>query len=185
VPAIEGLPVPRSEDQLKALGAAAASSGAVGLFHAIGITPEAPSLHDAFDGHAPDQTIEVRPADITLALTHLSTVPDGSPITAVCLGTPHFSRDEWTRLLPILERLSPSRGIPIYVNTARGTLQALEAEGRLNDLRAFNVIPVTDTCTYLTPILERLDGTVMTNSGKWAHYAPGNLPVRRQRAVAR
>jgi predicted aconitase len=37
---------------------------------------------------------------------------------------------------------------------------------------------VTDTCTYLTPILERLDGVVMTNSGKWAHYAPGNLGVR-------
>ncbi len=40
------------------------------------------------------------------------------------------------------------------------------------------MIPVTDTCTYLTPILERLDGTVMTNSGKWAHYAPGNLGVQ-------
>lgn len=37
---------------------------------------------------------------------------------------------------------------------------------------------VTDTCTYLTPILERLDGVVMTNSGKWAHYAPGNLGVQ-------
>src|SRR5690606_6167359 len=34
VPVIEGLPPPRDEDQLKALGAAAASSGAVGLFHA-------------------------------------------------------------------------------------------------------------------------------------------------------
>ena len=32
VPVIEGLPPPRSEDQLKALGAAAASSGAVALF---------------------------------------------------------------------------------------------------------------------------------------------------------
>lgn len=37
---------------------------------------------------------------------------------------------------------------------------------------------MTDTCTYLTPILERMDGTVMTNSGKWAYYAPGNLGVK-------
>lgn len=36
VPVIEGLPPPRDEDQLKALGAAAASTGAVGLFHAVG-----------------------------------------------------------------------------------------------------------------------------------------------------
>ena len=178
IPAIEGLPAPRSEDQLKALGAVAASSGAVGLFHAIGITPEAPTLRDAFGGHAADETIAISPSDITRALTHLSTVPDGSPITAVCLGTPHFSHNEWMRLVPILERVAPSRGIPIYVNTARATLHALEATGRLNDLSAFKVIPVTDTCTYLTPILERLDGTVMTNSGKWAHYAPGNLGVQ-------
>jgi predicted aconitase len=178
IPAIEGLPTPRSEDQLKALGAAAASSGAVGLFHAVGITPEAPTLRDAFGGDAPDETVAIRPSDIARALTHLSTVPDGSPITAVCLGTPHFSHDEWMRLVPILERVAPSRGIPIYVNTARATLHALEATGRLNDLSAFKVILVTDTCTYLTPILERLDGTVMTNSGKWAHYAPGNLGVQ-------
>ena len=33
-----------SEDQLKALGAAAASSGAVALVHVVGATPEAPTL---------------------------------------------------------------------------------------------------------------------------------------------
>ena len=41
VAAIDGLPPDTTEDQLKALGAAAASSGAVGLFHVIGVTPEA------------------------------------------------------------------------------------------------------------------------------------------------
>jgi predicted aconitase len=48
----------------------------------------------------------------------------------------------------------------------------------LADCRDHNLIVVTDTCTYLTPILEQMDGTVMTNSGKWAHYAPGNLGVQ-------
>lgn len=178
VPVIDGLPPPRSEDQLKALGAAAASSGAVALFHAVGITPEASTLSDAFAGGVPEQTIDLGPADIARALQQLSTVPDGSPITAVCLGTPHFSRDEWNRLLPLLREVAPNRGVPIYVNTGRATLQALQDEGALDGTDAFNLITVTDTCTYLTPILERLDGTVMTNSGKWAHYAPGNLGVQ-------
>ncbi len=35
-----------------------------------------------------------------------------------------------------------------------------------------------DTCTYVTAILKRLDGVVMTNSGKWAYYAPGNIGVQ-------
>lgn len=178
VPVIDGLPPPRSEDQLKALGAAAASSGSVALFHAVGITPEASTLKDAFGGGAPEETIEIRPADVARALQQLSTVPDGSPITAVCLGTPHFSRGEWDRFLPLLRGVAPSRGVPIYVSTARATLKELQDEGALDGTDPFNLITVTDTCTYLTPIFNRLDGTVMTNSGKWARYAPGNLGVQ-------
>ena len=179
VPVIEGLPPPASEDQLKALGAAAASSGSVALFHAVGITPEAPTLSDAFGGAAPAAVVEIRPADVTDALARLSTVADGTPLTAVCLGTPHFSRAEWERLLPLLPDPGTRRPrVPIYVNTDRATLARLEADERLDTIRERGILVVTDTCTYLTPILERLDGVVMTNSGKWAHYAPGNLGVQ-------
>ncbi|MDH4067189.1 MAG: aconitase X catalytic domain-containing protein [Acidobacteriota bacterium] len=178
VPVIDGLPLPPHEDQLKALGAAAASTGSVGLFHAVGITPEAPTRADAFGGRTPDEILTITPDDVTEALRRLSTVPDGTAITAICLGTPHFSRDEWNRLLPLLAQINPSSGVPIYVNTGRDILRALEADGRLDGGASWNLVPVTDTCTYLTPILRRLDGAVMTNSGKWAHYAPGNIGVQ-------
>lgn len=179
IPVIEGLPPPSSEDQLKALGAAAASSGAVALFHAVGITPEAPTLDEACGGVAPRERIDIRPGDVARALRRLTTVPDGTALTAVCLGTPHFSRAEWERLLRILRQPDrPAPVVPIYVNTDRGTMGALEHEGLLDDLDRLRVIVVVDTCTYLTPILERMDGAVMTNSGKWAHYAPGNLGVQ-------
>ena len=102
---------------------------------------------------------------------------DGSSIVAVCLGTPHFSRAEWDRFIPLLRQAAPARGVPIYVSTDRATLDALAAEGLLDGLDAFGLRVVTDTCTYLTPVVERLDGAVMTNSGKWAYYAPGNLGV--------
>jgi predicted aconitase len=176
VPVIDGLPPPVSEDQLKALGAAAASSGSVALFHAVGITPEAATLDEACGATGPPERIEIRPDDVARALQRLSTVPDGTPLTAVCLGTPHFSRAEWDRLLVVLGR-SAQPAIPIYVNTDRATLGGLEADGLLEDLTRSRVVVVADTCTYLTPILERLDGAVMTNSGKWAYYAPGNLGV--------
>jgi predicted aconitase len=177
VPVIDGLPPPRDEDQLKALGAAAASTGAVGLFHAVGITPEAPTLADAVGGRMPEQTIAITPAGIADALGRLSSVPEGTAIDAVCLGTPHFSRAEWERLLKVLRRIAPRRGVPIYVNTGRATLAALEGDGLLRGMDAFGLVPVADTCTYITAILKRVDGAVMTNSGKWAHYAPGNIGV--------
>lgn len=177
IPVISGLPQPRDEDQLKALGAAAATTGAVALFHAVGITPEANTIDEAFHGMAPDETIRITRADIDHALAKLSSVPDGAPLAAVSLGTPHFSHEEWMRLLPLLRELAPGRGIPIYVNTGRATLRRLQDEGALAGMEAFGLIPVADTCTYVTAILERLDGVVMTNSGKWAHYAPGNIGV--------
>ena len=177
VPVIEGLPIPRDEDQLKALGAAAATAGAVGLFHAIGITPEAPSTAAAFGGLAPLGTVIVTPADVRDALLKLSTVPDGTEIAAICLGTPHFSLEEWRRLAVLLRQAAPRSGIPIYVNTGRATLDAATAEGLLAGLEEYGIIPVVDTCTYVTAILGQLDGAAMTNSGKWAYYAPGNIGV--------
>lgn len=176
VPVIDGLPTPATEDPLKALGAAAATTGSVGLFHAVGITPEAPTLEAALRGQPPVATIEITADDVREALRHLTTVSEGTPITAVCLGTPHFSRAEWDRLIALLATAGQPR-VPIYVNTGRATLEVLETDGRLPQLDV-PLIVVTDTCTYLTPILERLDGAVMTNSGKWAYYAPGNIGVQ-------
>ena len=38
---------------------------------------------------------------------------------------------------------------------------------------------MTDTCTYLFPTIMRdPTGTTMTNSAKWAYYAPANLDAR-------
>src|SRR5580692_8981118 len=58
VAAFAGLGHP-TEDQLKALGAAAASSGSVGLFHVIGVTPEAATQEMAFGNQAPQKIISL------------------------------------------------------------------------------------------------------------------------------
>jgi predicted aconitase len=178
VPVIEGLPPPQSEDQLKALGAVAASTGSVGLFHAIGVTPEAPTRRDALGGsREPAETIKLTSADLRQALAKLSTAAEGAPLVAISLGTPHFSIREFETLAPLLAGFRAAPGVAVYVNTGRETYAAIAATGVLATLEAAGVTIVTDTCTYVTSILRRLDGVVMTNSGKWAHYAPGNIGV--------
>jgi predicted aconitase len=177
VPVIEGLPPPQSEDQLKALGAVAASSGSVALFHAVGITPEAPTLRDALGGHEPDETIEIGPDDLRRALARLSTAADGARLAAVSLGTPHFSPAEFRALIPLLPGFRPAPGVEVFVNTGRETHATLVDSGLLAGIEAAGITVLTDTCTYVTSVLRSLSGVVMTNSGKWAHYAPGNLGV--------
>jgi predicted aconitase len=60
------------------------------MFHAVGITPEAPTLHDAFQGNAPDKTIRLTANDLRRTVRELSTVPDGTPLVAVSLALPTF-----------------------------------------------------------------------------------------------
>ena len=77
--------------------------------------------------------------------------------------------------MPMLD-LAPF-AVPVYVNTGRHEWERLVADGRAQRLESAGVTVVVDTCTYVTSIIRDLSGAVMTNSGKWAYYAPGNLGV--------
>jgi hypothetical protein len=169
VAAIEGIPPGTSEDRLKAVGAAAASSGAVALFHAIGVTPEAPTWDAVAADGAREEVVTL--ADLRAARDELSPVPDGAEIGAVSVGTPHASEAELRRLATLVADASPR--VPLYMNTGRAQLSAVGSVA--DDLAAAGVTVVTDTCTYITPVLHDLTGAVMTDSGKWAWYAPSNL----------
>lgn len=173
IPVIEGLSVDTTEDQLKALGAAAASSGAVALFHAIGITPEAATFDDAFQNQAPEQTLTITHKMLQDARQHLSTVPDG-PIDVVALGSPHFSINEFAQLMPLLKNNKICTEVDFIVCTNRFTLDQLHARGWYDQLISAGVRLVVDTCVVVMPTVRISDGTLMTNSGKFAHYTPGN-----------
>jgi hypothetical protein len=175
IPAIFGLPSAMSEDDLKALGAAAASSGAVALFHVVGRTPEAPDLETACGGLAPELRLQLTAEDLREAARSLSNIEDGEPLGAVSLGTPHFSLAEFARLMPLLDGARPLTDI--FVNCSRATLDEVRKRGWEEPLRRARVTLVADTCVYVSALMQAGIGSIMTNSGKCAYYAPGNLGV--------
>ena len=177
VPVIDGLPPGVSEDRLKALGAAAASSGSVGLFHAVGITPEAPTLDAAIQSGDPVRTIEVTVDQVARARDSLTTAADGE-LAAVSVGTPHFSLSEFERLVELLDGARVADGVDFYVSTGRTVFAEAESRGWAEACERAGITVVTDTCTYVTPIMRVEGGVVMTNSAKWAYYAPGNIGVQ-------
>lgn len=174
IPVIEGLLPDTNEDQLKALGAAAASSGAVALFHAVGVTPEAPTLEVALQQQPPQAVLAVTLADLRQTLGDLATAVDGR-IQVVALGSPHFSIQEFAGLMPLLEQYPIHPEVEFIVCTNRLVLAALQQCGWLEALHNFGVRVVVDTCVVVTPIVRQKDGVLMTNSGKFAHYSPGNI----------
>jgi predicted aconitase len=175
VAAIDGLPAGVSEDRLKAIGAAAASSGAVAMFHAVGSTPEAPTLEAALGGRAPEATIEVTLAELRAARAELTTAAVDRPLAAVSLGTPHASLPELRRIADLLDGGRVATGVELVVSTGRDTLAIAEGEGTADRLRDAGAELLVDTCSYIAPVLRPRGGTVMTDSAKWAYYAPGNL----------
>lgn len=174
VPVVEGLEVRPTEDQLKALGAAAASSGTVGLYHLVGITPEAPTLEAAFQGRQPQEVVEVDLARLRRAWEELST-HRGEKLDMVVLGSPHFSLPEFARLAPLLEGKRRHPEVQFLVTTSRAVAALAEKAGFLQALRDFGGKVTVDTCILTTPMLPPEIKVLMTNSAKYAYYAPGLL----------
>jgi predicted aconitase len=175
-PVLIGLPTDTSEDALKAFGAAAASSGGVALFHVVGVTPEAPTLEAALGGRSPDETITLTTDDLVAARRELSTAT-GTRLDVVSIGTPHASVDEIASLANLLDGEPVAPHVDFYVSTGRSVLAEATRRGHVRALEASGIRLVVDTCTYVTSILRPSARVAMTTSGKWAHYAPGNLGV--------
>jgi hypothetical protein len=174
VPVIVGAPAGLSEDRLKAIGSAGASSGSLAMFHVVGSTPEAPDLETACGGRVPTDRRMITAANLRTARDQLTTSTNAR-LGAISLGTPHYSVPEFARLIELLGDRRIHTDVHAYVNTGRSVAHELDLRGWSARLADAGVQLVTDTCTYITPVMADIHGTAMTDSAKWAYYAPGNL----------
>ena len=143
----------------------------------MGVTPEAPTLDAALHGRAAQRTVDVAMADLDEIRRTLNHGAAGDALVAVALGTPHFSLAEFRTLDALLEAFDGKPACDFYVNTSRFILWELGEAGLADKFAARGIQIVVDTCTYITPVMKQLSGLVMTNSGKWASYAPANIGV--------
>jgi predicted aconitase len=177
VPVVTGLEVRPTEDQLKLLCAAAASSGQVALFHVVGLTPEAPTLEAAFQGRAPGPTVAVRVADLRAAHRELDTA-GGGRLDLVTVGCPHFSLAEFQQLAALVAGQRAQPAVRFLVTSSREMVRRARAAGYLEALEDFGGTVTVDTCPLATPMLPPEIKTAMTNSAKHAYYAPGLLTTQ-------
>jgi predicted aconitase len=177
IPVIENLEAVPAEDQLKALGAAAASSGAVALFHIVGVTPEAPTSEAAFQGHEPREIHTITMQQLRDARSELTTAA-GTKLDMVVLGSPHFSLAEFRQLAPLLQGKRRHSDVQFLVTTSRIMRDLAAQTGILAPIESFGARITVDTCVLATPMLPKSIKVLMTNSGKYAHYAPGLLSTQ-------
>lgn len=177
IPVIEGLVVAPAEDQLKALCAATASSGAVALIHLVGVTPEAPTREAAFQNRSPERIVEVTMESLREARRELTTA-EGEKLDLVVLGSPHFSLAEFKRLAPMLEGKRRHDNVQFLITSSRLMTELADKAGYIEPLEQFGGKLTVDTCILTTPMLHPEIKTLMTNSAKYAYYAPGLLDTQ-------
>jgi predicted aconitase len=171
IPAISGLVSTVSKDDLKAVSTAVAAAGGVELWHGIGATPEAPTPESVL---ARGEKHAVTVDDLVIAQSQLQTARDG-PLAGVALGTPHFSASEFQQVMQALD--GRKAAVPFTITTSRFVWDYVKTRGWDVALHNAGVTIVGDICSYYAPGINGLKGRIMTNSAKWAYYAPGMLPV--------
>ncbi|EHS48692.1 protein of unknown function DUF521 [Rhizobium sp. PDO1-076] len=173
IPIIDGIGhLAPDTDALKAFGAAFATTSGAPMFHIAGVTPEA---RDAGDFNAlPLRQHRVSHTDMPRAWGELNGA-DAGAIDLIALGNPHFSATEIAALAGLCRGRTKHADVPVIVTCGRWTLKQARMAGHVAALESFGVQFVTDTCwcMIIEPLIPPHTRTIMTNSGKYAHYGPG------------
>jgi predicted aconitase/predicted aconitase with swiveling domain len=161
-------------DDLKAFGAAFATTSAAPMFHIAGVTPEAASAEQALGDKAPERTFRITASELLHSWRELDSAPDPQ-VDLVSLGNPHFSLSECASLAALCQGQRKHPEVAVAVTLGRAVLEQARAAGYVATLEDFGVQFVSDTCWCMLgePVVPVSARTLMTNSGKYAHYAPG------------
>jgi predicted aconitase len=164
VPYFRGLGVPGLE-QMKALGAACATSGGIALWHGEGVTPESREMGEHLAGL---EEISVDRPMIEAERERLS-APLEDPIIA--LGCPHSTLGELGEIATLVR--GRALGGRLWVFTSRGVYAEAEKAGYVRSIMEAGGRVYRDTCMVVAPLRELGWKEVATNSFKAGHYLAG------------
>ncbi len=166
IPLLRGLAAAKpTPEALKALCAAFGTTSAAPMLHVEGVTPEAHRI-----APDPDRAVITR-ADMAAGWRSLNEGPEA--VDLVAIGSPHASLQECRALAEALD--GRGAAIATIVTAGRQVIGAARIDGTLRRLEAagVQVLPDLCWCSISEPVFPPEARTVMTNSGKYAHYGPG------------
>jgi cis-L-3-hydroxyproline dehydratase len=169
IPLIRGLEKSSpNEDDLKAMCAAFGTTSASPMLHVAGITPEADLPVAAGATH-----VQIAPQDFARLWRMFNAGP--TRVDLVALGSPHFSQAECRAFARLMQGRKVSENLTAIITLGRGTLDAIRADGTEQQLTAagIRIVPDLCWCSISEPVFPPATRVLMTNSGKYAHYAPG------------
>jgi len=169
IPLITGLEEtnPSLDDQ-RAVCAAFGTTSAAPMLHIAGVTPEGNNAA-ATDA----EVARITRADFAEAWAQFNSGPVN--VDLVALGSPHFSLNETRQFAALMAGKIRHPDTSVMITLGRDTLAIARKEGLVSQLEEAGVRLIHDVCwcSITEPVFPPEAKTLMTNSGKYAHYAPG------------
>ena len=153
-----------SNNDLKTLGAALASSGSVALYHVEDVTPE-------FDNNSVEEIEDIMfITDKEITETREGLTTTDKEIDLVCLGCPHASLEEIKQVAAIVQGKTIKN--KLWICTSVSVKATADRMGYTQIIEAAGGNVVCDTCMVVAPIEEMGFEVIGVNSAKAANYVP-------------
>lgn len=167
IPVFTGLPEYISPESFTNLGAQLNTLGAYGMYHVVGITPEAKTLEQAFGGKEPKRKVVITNEDLENILEDIS-CEGNRRIDFAMFGCPHFTISQVQEIVEMVR--GKKLAAEMWILTSSHTREMADRMGLTEIIEAAggNVIP--DTCPD-QPCWHYLKGKFgVTESPKCAYY---------------
>ncbi|MFC1964229.1 aconitase X [Chloroflexota bacterium] len=171
IPVFTGLPPSTSSDNLKTMSGALYLENKSKMFHAVGITPDAPTLEAALGNKRPQDTIEFGQRELAETIHHLNT-DKSQDISWVVLGCPHCSINEMAQIASALERRKVSPSVKLWITTSRPVKALADRMGQTEIIEKAGGMVLSETCPaiFTRRTIENLGyKSMVTNSVVLAH----------------
>ena len=153
-----------TNNDLKTLGAALASSGSVALYHIEGVTPE----YDVAGDSEVEDIMFVTDKEISETREKLTTTDREADL--ICLGCPHASLEEIKNVANIVKGKAIKN--KLWICTSASVKANSDRMGFTKIIEDAGGNVVCDTCMVVAPIEEMGFEVIGVNSAKAANYVP-------------
>ena len=174
VPVIDGVKKAPNIARLKHLGAAAASSGGVEMYHIVGFTPEAGSLKEAFGGKRPREILKFGLTERKKAYDNLASAQD-SNVDFVMMGCPHYTVEQVCEACKLLEGRKVNSNTVLWIFTPRALKHIADKQGLTAIIEGAGGHLLSDTCPCISMVFPKGARVAATDSAKHSHYMPAML----------
>jgi predicted aconitase len=175
VPVVTGLQSVPNSDQLKHFGAALASFGSVAMFHMPGVTPEAPTVQEAFRGRAVPPAVHIGKAQFEDFFAGYAAA--GDKVDVVVFAAPQLSLIEMQQVAGLLDGRRVHGGTSLIVTTSPEIKFAADRMGLTHSIEEAGGIVAAGVCFYQTYAREMAEANgwerLLTNSAKLVNIIGG------------